>query len=175
MNNTTQNTLSNTFALRGRVKLEVLDQNGNVKYTSQFNNRVVDTGLQMLASLLAGDGDESPIGRPTHCAVGSDSTDVTSEDTALAHEIARVPFDSITRTNNNVEFVATFGPSQPDVDRCRIAEVGLFNADTGGTMLSRAVFADVNKYKLDIVRISWTITFNYVPSEYDSVWDDDTP
>lgn len=165
-----------SFRVKGDVDIDVIDHNGVVREHRSIHNRVVDSGLELLASLVAGEqNDDQYIGRPTHCAIGSDSTDVTSEDTTLAHEVFRNQFDSVKRTNNNVEFVTTFQANQPESDRTRIEEVGLFNGASGGTMLSRAVFAPINKYRDDVVRINWVLTFNYVPSQYDTVWDDTTP
>ncbi len=166
----------NGIGLTGTVDIQLFDRNNNLKQHIETHNRIVDTGLQMIASLIAGpDNDENYITLPTYMAIGSESTAVLSSQTKLINELYRVEFDSVVRTNNAVEFTATFGPAQPNLGRVRVEEVGLFNAESEGVMLNRCVFATVNKASDDTLIIRWTVTIHSLQSPYDTIPEDDTP
>lgn len=163
-------------AFEGTFEIVVLDKDNNVKQKITHHNRIVDSGLELIASLIAGeDNDPQFISRPTHCAIGSDNKQVASSDKALGNEVYRKQFDKVVRTNNNVEFTTTFLPSEPNLQRCRIQEIALFNSDSEGTMFNRCVFSQINKYIDDTLIVRYTITLNSVESPYDEEWEDETP
>ena len=91
----------------------------------------------------------------SHIAIGTNTVTPVSTDTTLNSELARVALTSAVRTNNVVKYTATFLPS---VGTGAITEAAIFNSDVGGIMLSRTVFAVVNKGELDTITIEWTIT-----------------
>lgn len=161
------------LAASGNVEVTVFDKDGNIRDRYVHHNRVVDGGLELIASLIAGeDNDPQYISRPTYCAIGNGEKDVESTDTALQSELYRKAFDSVVRTNNNVEFTTTFLPAEPALQMCKIFEAGLFNANVGGTMFARVCISQISKYQDDTLQIKWTITLNAVSSPYDSSWED---
>jgi hypothetical protein len=61
-----------------------------------------------------------------------------------------------TVANDTVQYVSTFPATAAYVGA--IQEAGVFNALTAGTMLSRTVFAAVNKTASDTLTITWRVT-----------------
>lgn len=168
--------MDNTLKVSGKFVIEVIGPNGELKQKVTKHNRVVDTGLAQIASLIVGQAmDPDFIGVPTHCAVGSNSSAVVAADKALRNEIYRNLFDGVTRTKNSVEYKTTFHPAQPNVPNCRIEEVGLFNAPSEGCMLNRCVFQPIWKAKDDTVIITYVITILAVESTHDDKLEDFTP
>ena len=168
--------MESTLQVNGKFVVEVIDKDGNLKQRVEQHNRVVDTGLEQIASLIAGpNNDSNYISIPTHCAIGSESRGVTSSDTKLINELYRNVFDKVTRTGNDIQYKTTFLPAQPDISNCRVEEVGLFNAATEGCMLNRCVFQPVYKTRSDTLIITYTLTIMAVTSTHDEVLEDETP
>lgn len=154
----------------GKYDLTVVDSKGNVRQHVNKSNRVVNTGLAMIASLIAGpDKDPNYISRPTHNAIGSIQNDVNPTDTKLIGEVFRKSCDSIVRTNNAIEFTTTYLPGEPDLERVRICETGLYNAETDGTLFNRCVFSQINKYRDDTLIVKYNLTINAQDTVYDDV------
>jgi hypothetical protein len=91
----------------------------------------------------------------SHMAIGTGSTAAAAGDSALGSEAGRVALTSTTVTNNEVEYVATFGAG---TGTGAITEAGILNASTDGTLLCRTVFSVVNKGSADSMTITWTVT-----------------
>ena len=127
---------------------------------SQWNvrNLIVNDGLALLASRLL-DNSSSPI---THMAVGNDAAAAAGGDPDLGSMLgSRVGLESwalVTSavTNDSVQYVARF---LAGVSVGGITEAGLFNAATGGSMLSRVVFPVQTKTALDVLVLTWKIHF----------------
>lgn len=164
----------NRLTATGKYDLTVLDENGSVREHVEQSNRVVDSGLALIASLIAGsDNDPNYLSRPTHSGIGTVQNDVKPTDTKLIDEVFRKPCDKIVRTNNSIEFTTTFEPGEPNLERVRICETGLYNAETGGTLFNRCVFSQINKYNADTLIIKYNLTINAQETVSDNV--DDTP
>ncbi len=166
------------FGLKGNVDITVLDSNGDVKQHIETHNRIVDTGLFMIASLIGGNDHtgEEVIQGPVAMAIGSEDTEVLASNTELVNEVFRKGFDSKIRANNNIEFTTTFLPNEPPVKRVRLAECGIFNniEPEQGVMLNRCCYSTISKYQDDTLIIRWTITMVSKESEFDTVWEDET-
>lgn len=161
---------------QGIVELTVRDKNGVIKDRRTIHNRVVDDGLELIASLIAGEqNDPEYISLPTHLAIGSENTDVSNSDHRLHGHLIRKPFDSVERRDNNVTFTVTFLPGEPNYKDVRIGEAGLYNAAQDGVLLNRCVFATLHKYLDDTLTVRWTIIINAQASEFDQTWEDETP
>lgn len=154
--------MNSGYKLKGELTLTVKDASGKIKDSRHITNKIVMTGCNMIASALSGEiarNESTMIGIPTHIACGDGMAIPTVNDVALEHELARVPFDiNPKRDGNSVTFQATFGPGVPNADNTTMTEVGIFNAETNGTMLNRATFAVVNKSVDDTVIINWVVT-----------------
>ncbi|MGP0566298.1 MULTISPECIES: hypothetical protein [unclassified Nitrospina] len=113
---------------------------------------IVDSGLQHIADQLA----EQAEATMSHMAVGTGETAESPGDTSLETELARVPFTSKTRSAKKVVYVADFGPG---VGTGALKEVGLLNAVSGGSLLSRITFPVKNKGAGDSLEITIEHTF----------------
>lgn len=144
---------------KGALSVTLLDNQGNVKQRQTISNKIVMTGCNLIASALSGEGENVRIALPSHIACGTGTNAPTVNDNALYSEVARVPFDvAPKRTDNNIEYEATFGPGVPNAENVAITEVGIFNSASEGVMLNRATFAQVNKQIEDTVIINWVVT-----------------
>lgn len=160
----------------GQVQIYIYDKNNNLKQYVKTHNRVVDTGCEMIASLIAGPtSDSNFIDRPVAMALGGNITNVISNDTSLHDEIIRKRFDKVERVGPTVHFTTTFLPGEPqyrddgEYHFTKFCEVGIFNsdADKSGTMLNRAVFAVLQKGDDDTVKIIWSVTIVGLDSKFD--------
>jgi len=141
--------------LRGRLIIEIRDNQNCIKELCEIDNLVVNTGLAYIISRMVGTAKNVM----SHMAVGSGTTSAAAGDTSLETQIgSRKALDSTTiagSNNEKVVYVATFSPGE---GTGAITEAGIFNASTSGDMLCRTVFAVVNKAADDTMVITWTIT-----------------
>ena len=139
---------------KGRLNIVLKDQDGNVKDTREVDNLVVTAGLGYIASRMK----DATATAMTHMAVGSGTTAAAAGDTDLGSILgSREALDSTTVTDNAIAYVASFEAGE---GTGAITEAGIFNAATGGTMLCRTVFSEVNKAANDTMSITWTITIS---------------
>jgi hypothetical protein len=124
------------------------------------NNLVTSAGKALLAS-LAGDAAAVPF---TYLAVGTSTTaasvgqttlvaEVT--DTGLARAAATVSRTTTTVTNDTLQLVYTWTASGSKV----IEEVGVFNASSAGTMLSRALTSTKSLVNNDQLQVTYKVAF----------------
>lgn len=143
--------LSDSIKFKGKLHIEVRDQDGVLKDERFIDNLVVQTGKVFFARRAV--GTTSAI--MSHMAVGTNTVVPVSTDTTLNQEVARVALTSATSTGNVITYVATF-PAGTGTGA--LTEAGIFNASTAGTMVARTVFAVVNKGTNDSITITWNIT-----------------
>jgi len=79
----------------------------------------------------------------THFAVGTGTTQDSSSDTALENEVFRDTIDEVQTSSNSVLFRCYLGTTEANGNA--ITEFGIFDSDSGGTMLFRKVFPAINK------------------------------
>jgi hypothetical protein len=149
-------TLDNVNTI-GTLEIVVTGADGTIKDSRLLKNLVVSTGKALFASRLIGTASAVA----SHIGVGTDSTAAAVTQTALTAELVRAALTSTTNvtttvTNDAVQYVATLGAG---VGTGALVEAGIFNAASAGTMLSRVVFAVVNKGAADTMTITWKITF----------------
>jgi len=145
--------ITDDVRMKGRLAIVVTAPDGSVKSEQTVDNLVVTTGKNFVASRMAGTSSSVM----SHMAIGTGSTAAAAANTTLGTESARVSLTSTTNNNNDVVYVATFPANSPS-SAAAITEAGLFNASSGGTMLCRTVFAQVNKQTADALTITWTVT-----------------
>jgi len=138
--------LNDGLKLTGKLKIAI---NGDT--VQEIPNVVVSDGKDYVASRMK----DATATAMSHMAIGTDSTAASSSDTALGTESGRVSLTSTTVTNNEVEYVATFGAG---TGTGAITEAGILNAASSGTLLCRTVFSVVNKGASDSMTITWTVT-----------------
>lgn len=138
--------LKDGLKLTGKLKIAI---NGNT--VQEIPNLVVTDGKEFVASRMK----DATATAMSHMAIGTGSTAAAAGDSALGNEAGRVALTSTTVTNNEVEYVATFGAG---TGTGAITEAGILNASSSGTLLCRTVFSVVNKGSADSMTITWTVT-----------------
>lgn len=143
---------------KGAVRIVLRDERGNVKRDVATNNLVVNTGLYHIADQLADSGEAAM----SHMAVGTGTTTPAAGDTALGNQLEdRHAFSSKTQGSggsaNKVTYVAEWAAGHATG---AITEAGIFNSDSAGQMLCRAVFAVINKGASDTMTLTWELTLN---------------
>lgn len=136
---------------KGTLDIVVRGPDGNIKDEKKVENLIVDTGLDYIASRMNGTS-ESVM---SHMAVGTGSTAAAAADTTLGTELDRNALTSTTVTDNAIAYVASYAAGDATGS---LTEAGIFNANSGGTMLCRTVFGTVTKAADDSMTITWTIT-----------------
>lgn len=140
----------------GRLKIEVISPDGNVKDTREVDNLVVDSGRTHIASRMVGTSQAVM----SHMGIGTSATAAAAAQTALVAEVGtRATLSTYSNASQVVTAIATFGTSNPSTAQ-GIQEAAIFNASSGGTMLCRTTFSVVNKDPADTLQITWTITVN---------------
>jgi len=118
-------------------------------------NLVVTTGKNHIAEkIVAGPG--VPVSM-THMAIGTGSATPAAIDTQLGTQQARVPLSGSTVNGSQITYTAQFDPEDGEG---AITEAGIFNSNTGGTMLCRVTFPVVNKGDGDSIAITWQVTIS---------------
>lgn len=113
---------------------------------------IIDSGLQHIADQMS-DQSQSAM---SHMAVGTGTNAEAAGQTALQTENARVVFTSKTRNDKKAVYVGDFAAG---VGTGALTEVGLLNAASGGTLLSRIVFPVKNKGPSDTLKITIEHTY----------------
>lgn len=138
--------------IRANVLVELTHEDGT-KETREVHNLVVDAGKAHIADALSSAPGQ---GAMSHMAVGTGTTAPAAGNTALVTEIDRNALTSRTDATNVVTYVGDWAAG--DATNAAIAEAGIFNAASAGTMLARATFTAINKGASDTLKITWTVT-----------------
>lgn len=143
--------ISDQIKAVGKLTITITGENGQVKDERVVDNLVVTAGKNFIASRMTGTGSAVM----SHMGIGTGSTAAAAGDTGLGAETGRVALTSSTTSGAVTTYVATF-PAGTGTGA--IAEAGVFNASSSGTMLCRTVFSVVNKGASDQMTINWTVT-----------------
>lgn len=138
--------IKDDLMLKGKLTIAI-----NGKAVKEVDNLVVTAGKGYVASRMK----DASATAMSHMAIGTGSTAAAAGNTALGSESARTTLTSTTVSGADVTYVDTFAAG---TGTGAITEAGLFNANTGGTMLCRTVFSVVNKGSSDSMTITWTVT-----------------
>ena len=131
--------MKNNLKVKGQYSFEIYDVDGQLRDSWKSDNLVVNGGLAFITGLLGGTGTV-----PTYLALGTSSTAVAGSQTALVSEITTdglaraegtVSQETDTVTDDTFQITETFNATGSQT----IEEAGVFNAASGGTMLSRAL------------------------------------
>ena len=142
--------LDETIKVRGRVIVEV---NGEV--VSDTSNVVTTLGLARFAALIAGTGATAP----THMGIGTGTTAATAADTTLETEVDRNALVATSASGAVVTYRAYW--AKTDGNTNTVAEVGLFDAASSGTLIARTILSStVVKNNTKAHSISWTFTLS---------------
>lgn len=145
--------ITDSFKVKGDLKVEVLDENLNLKDSRDVKNLVVAVGKAYIASRMTSNANVIM----SHMSVGEGNVAPTTAQTLLVSEIARVSLDSTSLVNNTITYVATYPAG---IGTGSLTEAGIFNSPSAnsGSMLCRTRFDVVNKAVADTIVITWNVT-----------------
>jgi hypothetical protein len=151
--------LNEKLSIKGRLSIELKDENGNLKDSRDIPNLVVNVGRAFIAQSMLKTTTNTPVAM-THIGVGTGGTAAALADTTLGTEIGTrssvtATNVTVTVTNDTAQYVATFAAGN---GTGALTEAGVFNASTAGTMLCRTTFAVINKGANDTLTITWRVT-----------------
>ena len=139
--------------ITGRVKIELFGPDGRLKDVREITNMIVTVGLNHIADQMSDQGEAAM----SHAAIGTGTTAAAAGNTALVTELDRNALTSKTQATNKVTYIADWAAGD---GTGAITEAGIFNASSEGTMLTRIVFAAVNKAATDAFRLTWEHTYS---------------
>lgn len=145
--------MNSNLNLTGHLSIQMHDADGKLLASHETHNLVVTSGKNFVASRMAG----VAAAVMSHMALGSSATAESIGQTALLAQTAIVALTSTVVTGAQVAYTATFGAG---VGTGTVAEAGLFNAASAGTMLARTTQVTLTKGPTDVVTITWTVTVN---------------
>lgn len=142
---------------------DILSVNGDVhivktsftgkKEEYRFKNLVVSAGKSYITSRMS----SNIAAIMSHMAVGTSGASAAAGDTTLGTEIGRetLTLAGGTPSTNTITYSAVFPAGNATGS---LAEAGILNAGSNGTLLCRTVFPTINKLSGDSVTITWTIS-----------------
>lgn len=154
------NGFSDRFGLAGEVEILVFDKDGKLKKRIVLKNLITNVGYAQVAGLIngvvttpfkyvaVGDGSSSS---PGSC------TSPSASDTALGHEVSRVLATTGRTTTSVTNDTATWSATFNFTASYSLCEAGIFDASSGGNMLSRVTYAVVNVASGDSMVINWKV------------------
>lgn len=140
--------------IKGRVRIENVTT-GEVR---EVNNILVNVGFDALSALTVSDVGGTAF---DFLALGTGSDTIVVTDTLLGTETLRTATAGTQQTttvaNDTARFIGSFTGDTTET----INEVGIFNITTAntGSMLARAVFADLNVINSDNINVTYDIIF----------------
>jgi len=141
--------------ITGKVKIELFGPDGKLKDLREITNLVTTVGLNHIADQMSDQGEAVM----SHAAIGTGVAAAAAGDTTLGTELDRNALTSKTQATNTVTYIADWAAGD---GTGVITEAGILNAAAAGTLLSRIVFAAVNKLANDAFRITWEHTYAVV-------------
>jgi len=138
--------------IKGTVRIQRWNKNGDLTLDTTFENLVVTSGLQWIIGRL-----NSPVPPVmNYIAVGTGTALPTLSDTTLETEVARqaVSVAGGSVSGQTIVYSTSYGPG---VATATLTEAGIFQEATGSSMLSRVTYPAINKGVDDTVSILWTI------------------
>lgn len=136
---------------------ELLDDDGNLKQKFVKHNLITNAGYNFLADCFGATSRPSPM---NYIAVGTGTTAPALTQTALVKQLSRKSATyNHTANTTSLTLSTTFYAGEATG---ALTEAGIFNASSGGIMFDRITFPVINKQDLDIVIITFTITFTEV-------------
>lgn len=147
--------MEESLMLKGRVNYKLFDANGQLKDERDIDNVVVTVGKSYLALWLTQATQADFFMH--YIGLGTGTNAASASDTALQIELATRIAGALSSSTNVWQNQATFGPG---INTGAITEAGIFSTSVSGTMLSRQVFAVVNKAAGDSLQVTWQITLS---------------
>lgn len=151
--------LGDFIQLRGSIRMQLRDHDGNVIMEREERNLLVTAGRrfaieQLASSLLITSRSIS------YAAVGTSTTAPATSDTALGNESSRIAINSFDTTNltANPPSWAAYASWATNQANTTLGEVALLNSSSAGTMLNRATFATINKTTSNTLSLTYNVS-----------------
>jgi hypothetical protein len=141
--------------ITGNVKIELFGPDGKLKDVREIHNLVVTVGLNHIADQMSDQGEVVM----SHMAIGTGTTAAAAGNTTLEIELDRNALTSKTQAANAVTYIGDWAAGD---GTGAITEAGILNAAVAGTLLTRIVFAVINKLANDVLRFTWRHTYSAV-------------
>ncbi|MCH7568503.1 MAG: hypothetical protein IIA87_03705 [Nanoarchaeota archaeon] len=140
--------------ITGRVRIENVTT-GEIR---EVNNSLVNIGFDTLSALTLSDVGGTAF---DFLALGTGSSTIIATNTLLDTETLRIASTGTQQTTNVANDTARFIGSFTGDTTETINEIGIFNITTAntGSMLARAVFADLNVITNDKINVTYNIVF----------------
>jgi hypothetical protein len=152
-------TAKDALCAAGNFNIVHMDAMGNIKGVYDGTNVITLAGLQEMSGLLLTDTTGSYTAFD-FIAIGTSGTAAASSETTLVAEDSRSAGTGTqvkeTSTNDTSQLQVTF--SITGTDRA-IAESGVFNSSSAGSMLCRKTFSDINVSTGDSLQVTWKVKF----------------
>ena len=152
--------LGDSIVLRGCLRLALRRAwDGKLIEERFIDNTVVTSGRRWVLEAIQS-ANAASAQTLQQIAVGTSTTAPATGDTALASENARKAvgtWDSAELTSNPPSWQAQVSFATNEANTT-LGEVGLFNSNSGGTMLDRVTFATIDKTTSNTLSISLTIS-----------------
>jgi len=143
--------------IKGKWTAVLTDENGYEKQREEGYNLVVTNGVERLAQYLASANAAATTFTFNYIAIGTDATSEVAGDTGLGAEQSRHTGTVSYSSGAIFQVVATFGAGS---GTGAIAEYGLYDTNTGGTLFSRDTESVINKGSGDTLTVTAQYTFS---------------
>ena len=145
--------------LRGSLRIHLTDLSGVVLEERIINNLIVTAGRAWVLGQLE-TVNQATAQTVSYMAIGSNTNAPTTADTALGNEVTRLNIATFVTgglTNNPPSWQAQVSFAT-NLANTTLAECGLFNSSSVGTMLAHATFTSFVKATSNVLNISYTIS-----------------
>lgn len=151
--------LNSDIKATGALEIIEYDRDGNIIAIHNKKNLVVDVGKGFILSRMVGTSQAVM----SYMALGTSPATSTAAMSGLQNEITpsssnRAAITSSTVSGTTLTYTALFAAGV--ATSSTIYEAGIFNANSGGTMLCRSTFPVLSKSAGASYAISWTITLS---------------
>ena len=145
--------------LRGALRMQLTDLKGVLLEERIINNLLVTAGRAWVLGQLE-TVNQATAQTISYLAIGSSTVAPTTADTALGNEVTRLnilTFVTGGLTNNPPSWQAQVSFAT-NLANTTLAECGLFNSSTTGTLVGHATFTSFVKATSNVLNISYTIS-----------------
>lgn len=145
------------IVLKGRATFRLFDRDGNLKHEDVIENGITDDGYDLVCQLLAGVGGT----KVSYIGIGDDNTAFDPTQTDLQGTSYRKSA-TYAHTGGTKVFTltASWGQDEPIAGTFGVEEGGIFNAASGGDMLSRLTRAVLSKLADDTLEVEYEFTLS---------------
>lgn len=156
-----QNLKQDGLTVKGWFKIDHFDRFGNLMETIETPNAMTEDSFEEISGLINSDTAGSYTAF-NYIAVGSGTATATATDTQLQTEETENGLTRTTGTGSQVTTTTANDTAQllksfSVTGSVTVTESGVFVADSGGTMICRQTFSEINVADGDTLQITWKV------------------